>query len=83
MVAARGITQVYSYLSPSCNINFKPLRFEHVEKYMDDKIEMISFFHSQKTKCAYLADSLIRSTAEYWGRFSRYGIVEPFEVIRA
>lgn len=83
MVAARGVAQVYSYLSPSCNINFKPLRFEHVEKYLDDKIQMISFFHSQKTKCAYLADSLIRSTAEYWGRFSRYGIVEPFEVIRA
>jgi LmbE family N-acetylglucosaminyl deacetylase len=83
MVAARSIQHVYSYLSPSCNINFHPLHFEHVEKYMNDKIEMINFYQSQKTKVAYLADSLIRSTAEYWGRFSRYGIVEPFEVIRS
>jgi LmbE family N-acetylglucosaminyl deacetylase/CheY-like chemotaxis protein len=83
MVAARSVEHVYSYLSPSCNINFRPLRFEHVEKYMDDKIELINFYQSQKTKVAYLADSLIRSTAEYWGRFSRYGIVEPFEVVRS
>ncbi len=83
MVAARGIQHVYSYLSPSCNLNFRPLHFEHVKKYMDDKIALINFYQSQKTKVAYLADSLIRSTAEYWGRFSRYGIVEPFEVIRS
>lgn len=83
MVAARGVQHVYSYLSPSCNINFKPLHFEHVENYMDDKLTMIDFYQSQKTKVPYLADSLIKSTAEYWGRFSRYGIVEPFEVIRS
>jgi len=83
MVAARSIQHVYSYLSPSCNINFRPLHFEHVEKYMDDKINLIGFHQSQKSKVAYLADSLIRSTAEYWGRFSKYGIVEPFEVIRS
>ncbi len=83
MVAARSIQHMYSYLSPSCNINFRPLHFEHVKNYMDDKIQLINFYQSQKTKVAYLADSLIRSTAEYWGRFSRYGIVEPFEVIRS
>jgi LmbE family N-acetylglucosaminyl deacetylase len=83
MVAARGVQHMYSYLSPSCNINFHPLHFEHVKEYMDDKIALINFYQSQKTKVAYLADSLIRSTAEYWGRFSKYGIVEPFEVIRS
>jgi len=83
MVAARSVQHVYSYLSPSCNINFRPLHFEHIKEYMDDKIKLIGFHRSQTTKVAYLADSLIRSTAEYWGRFSKYGIVEPFEVIRS
>lgn len=83
LVAARKVDQIYSYLSPSCTINFHPLRFEHVEDYINSKIELISFYESQKQKCAYLNNSLIRSTAEYWGRFAKYGLVEPFEVIRS
>lgn len=85
MVAARGINKVYAYLAPSGTIEFSPRYFEHVEDFMDDKMTAINCFTSQTIGCRrpYLKDSIIRSTAEYWGRFSGYGMVEPFEVIRA
>jgi hypothetical protein len=28
-------------------------------------------------KRPYLRESLMRASAEYWGRFAQYGIVEP------
>jgi len=85
LVAGRGINKIFAYLAPSGTIDFHPRYFEHIEDYMEDKMEAINCFESQTIGCGrpYLTDSIIRSTAEYWGRFSSYGMVEPFEVIRA
>ena len=85
LVAARSIQQIYAYLAPSGTIDFHPRYFEHIENYIDDKMEAINCFTSQTvvSNRPYLKSSIIKSTAEYWGRFSNYGRVEPFEVIRA
>jgi len=85
LVAARNINKIFAYLAPSGTIDFHPRYFEHVEDFMTDKMEAINCFTSQTIGCGrpYLTESIIRSTAEYWGRFSSYGLVEPFEVIRA
>lgn len=85
LVAARKIERVYAYLAPSGTIDFHPRYFEHIEDYLDDKMKAINCFTSQTVSCnrPYLKRSIIESTAQYWGRFSNYGYVEPFEVIRA
>lgn len=85
LVAARKIKQIYAYLAPSGTIDFHPRYFEHIEDYIDDKMNAINCFISQTMAAGrpYLTPSIISSTAEYWGRFSNYGMVEPFEVIRA
>ncbi len=85
LVAARKIERVYAYLAPSGTIDFHPRYFEHIEDYIDDKMKAINCFTSQTITCnrPYLKKSIIQSTAQYWGRFSNYGYVEPFEVIRA
>jgi len=85
LVAARKIKQIYAYLAPSGTIDFHPRYFEHIEDYIDDKMCAINCFISQTMVSArpYLSPSIIGSTAQYWGRFSNYGMVEPFEVIRA
>lgn len=85
LVAARRIEHIYAYLAPSGTIDFHPRYFEHVEDYLDDKMNAINCFTSQTitSNRPYLKRSIIESTAQYWGRFSNYGKVEPFEVIRA
>jgi len=85
LVAARKINKIFAYLAPSGTIDFHPRYFEHVEDFMEDKMKAINCFTSQTIGCGrpYLKQSIIHATAEYWGRFSSYGLVEPFEVIRA
>ncbi len=85
LVAARKIERLYAYLAPSGTIDFHPRYFEHIEDYIDDKMNAINCFTSQTVTCnrPYLKRSIIESTAQYWGRFSNYGYVEPYEVIRA
>ena len=85
LVAARQIEKIYAYLAPSTTLDFRPRYFEHIEDFLDDKMSAINCFLSQTIGCnrPYLKRSIIESTAQYWGRFSNYGMVEPFEVIRA
>jgi len=85
LVAARKIEKIYAYLAPSGTIDFHPRYFEHIEDYIDDKMKAINCFTSQTVASnrPYLKKSIIQSTAQYWGRFSNYGYVEPYEVIRA
>lgn len=82
VVAARGIPSLYCYQAPSSSIDFRPTRFVEVGAFMDRKVESIAAYRSQVAKRPYLRESLLRATAEYWGRFAGYGLVEPLEVIR-
>ena len=83
LVACRGVLQVECYQSPSSTTNFQPTRFVDVSDQLSEKVELINFYRSQKDKCAYLKDSVIESTARYWGRFANYKLVEPLEVIKS
>jgi len=82
IVSARSVRKLQSYQSPSSNIHFNPSRFVDIRKTIKEKNDLISCYRTQTTKCRYLKESLITSTAEYWGRFAGYGLVEPLEVIR-
>lgn len=82
VVASRAVPNFYCYQSPSTSIDFRPTRFLEVGEFMDRKVEAIAAYQSQQVKRPYLRESLLRATAEYWGRFAGYGIVEPLEVIR-
>lgn len=83
IVAARQVDQIYAYQSPSATIKFHPQKFEHIDDFMEKKLELITFHETQKEKCKYLGDAIIRANAIYWGRFAMYRLVEPFEIIRS
>jgi len=83
MVAARGVPSVYTYQSPSTTIGFTPNRFVDIASHLAEKLKLISCFQSQRSIRPYLSDSMISSTAEYWGRFANYGQVEPLETVRS
>lgn len=82
VVASRGIPSVYCYQAPSTGIEFRPTKFLEVGEFMDKKVAAIRAYGSQTAKRPYLRESLLRATAEYWGRFAGYGMVEPLEVLR-
>lgn len=82
VIAARNVSNVFCYESPSTTTDFSPSRFIDVDRHMEDKVSLLATYESQSNR-PYLAEDVIRSTARYWGRFSRYGMVEALEVIRA
>ena len=82
VVASRGVPSLYCYQAPSSSIEFRPTKFVDVGAFMDRKVEAIGAYGSQVSKRPYLRESLLRATAEYWGRFAGYGLVEPLEVMR-
>lgn len=83
VVSARGVPELHSYQSPSATIDFMPSRFVDVGEQLPEKLALIDCYGSQRSKCRYLENSLITSTAEYWGRFAGFAKVEPLEVVRS
>jgi len=83
LVAARSVSRLKCYQSPSSTIGFTPSHFVDITGKLPEKQALISCYRSQRDKCRYLRESLIESTAEYWGRFAGYAKVEPLEVIRS
>jgi LmbE family N-acetylglucosaminyl deacetylase/ActR/RegA family two-component response regulator len=82
LVAARAVRNLFCYQSPSTTVDYKPTQFVSIEDTLERKLEALAAYRTQVTTRQYLTASLIRSTAEYWGRFAGYGLVEPLEVIR-
>lgn len=82
IVAARKVRQLECYQSPSSTIDFRPSRYVDITEELDEKIGLVACYASQFSKCDYLSESLIHSTAEYWGRYAGYRKVEPLEVVR-
>jgi LmbE family N-acetylglucosaminyl deacetylase/CheY-like chemotaxis protein len=82
VVACREVPSLFCYQAPSCNVDFRPTKFIEIGDYLDRKVEAIGAYASQTAKRPYLRESLLRSTAEYWGRFAQYGIAEALEVVR-
>lgn len=83
LVACRNVESLECYQSPSSTTEFQPTRFVDVTFELSKKINLIKNYRSQTKKCIYLKDSIIESTARYWGRFANYKMVEPLEVIRS
>ena len=82
LVAARGISRVFCYQSPSSTVEFKPTRFVAIDEFLEAKIEVVRAYTSQVKIRRYLDEELLRATARYWSRFAQARYVEPLEVVR-
>jgi LmbE family N-acetylglucosaminyl deacetylase len=82
MVAARVVSGVYCYESPSATVDFRPARFVAVDTDIDRKLEVIAAYTSQTEVRSYLDPELVRSTSRYWGRYGDSRFCEPLEVVR-
>lgn len=82
LVATRAVPNLYCYQAPSTTIDFCPKRFVDIERFLERKIQVLSVYQSQASIRAYMQPDFVRSTAQYWGRFAQYRMVEPLEIIR-
>lgn len=82
ITACRQVPNLYSYLSPSGTVEFKPNLFININQFIEKKLESIEAFSSQSNIRPYLQPDMIRATARYWGRFCNYQLAEPMEVIK-
>lgn len=82
MIACRKIANVYSYLSPSSTVDFRPNFFVNIDDYLEEKIRVLQVFESQTAIRPYLEPDMIRAIAKYWGKFYNYHYVEPMEVLK-
>jgi LmbE family N-acetylglucosaminyl deacetylase/ActR/RegA family two-component response regulator len=83
MVAARGVSDLFCYQSPSTTVDFHPTRFVEISDYLEQKYSLIQLYKTQVGARPYLAKEIVDATARYWARFCGYGAVEPLEVIRS
>ena len=81
MVAARRVSRVSCYQSPSSTVDFRPNRFVPIADHLDGKQAAIRAFASQADR-TYLHPELVSSTARYWGRFAHATHAEALEVVR-
>ncbi len=82
MVAARRISSVYCFQSPSATVEFRPARFVDIDAQLAGKLAAIGAFASQTAIRGYLEPDLIEATARYWSRFAHGRYAEAFEVVR-
>ena len=82
LVACRAVPTLLCYQAPSATVDFAPQRFVTVDADIDRKLAAIAAYRSQTSKCAYLADDLLRATTRYWGRFGSGLHAEPLEIVR-
>lgn len=82
VTACRPIPNVFSYLSPSGTVDFRPNIFISIDRFIEEKLNIIAAYTSQMESRPYLQPEMIRATARYWGRFGNYNLVEPMEVIK-
>ncbi|MFE5310238.1 response regulator [Isoptericola sp. NPDC056573] len=81
-VAARRVSTVACYQSPSATIEFRPTRFVPVDGFVETKLRMLAAFVSQSHR-DYMQPDLVRATARYWSRYGGGEYVEPLEMLRA
>lgn len=82
LVAARRVSRVYCYQSPSTTVEFRPTRFVGIDDVIERKLEVIRAYSSQVEIRHYLDEELLRATARYWSRWGRSRFAEPLEVVR-
>jgi two-component system, NtrC family, response regulator HydG len=82
MTAARQVSRIYCFQSPSASIDFRPAHFVGIDDHIEGKLRAVAAFASQAEVRDYLEPDQITSTATYWSRYCKAQHAEAFEVAR-
>jgi LmbE family N-acetylglucosaminyl deacetylase len=82
LLAARKVSHLLTYQSPSSTLSFRPQRYINIEEVLEDKLALVASYRSVARESSDMQPEHIESTARYWGRFTHSALVEAFEVVR-
>ena len=83
LAAARNVSQIIFYESPSSDLDFRPTFFVDIEQYLSCKIKSLKIYKSlSKLKKRYLEIKAIQSSASFRGYQSKIKFAEGFEVYK-
>ncbi len=82
VAGSRDVPNVFSYQALSASVAFRPRLFVDVTSHLEEKVAMVCGNGNMAGGDSRIDENLVRSTARYWGRFSRFSAVEPLEVVR-
>ncbi|MCG6955454.1 MAG: response regulator [Gemmatimonadetes bacterium] len=80
-VLLERVPTVLAYQTATTTLEFKPDRFEDIRDQVARKMEALAAYQAAGAARLDLAPRLAQAFARYWGRFERFGEVEPFEVL--
>jgi CheY-like chemotaxis protein len=80
-VLLEKVPSVLAYQTVTTTLEFKPDRFEDIRDQMARKMQALAAYQAAGAARLDLAPGLAQAFARYWGRFERFGEVEPFEVL--
>lgn len=80
-VLLEKVPTVLAYQTVTTTLEFRPDRFEDIRDQISRKMEALAAYQAAGAARLDLAPRLAQAFARYWGRFERFGEVEPFEVL--
>lgn len=76
-----AVRSILGYQSPTATVDFRPGLFVNIGATLDKKVDLLALYLASVDRPE-LSEEFVRAQAQYWGRFARNRVVEPFEVIR-
>ena len=81
LVAARSVSEILSFESPSLYLNFKPAYYVDITDFIEQKTKILKLFITQNGK-DFMKINAIQGLAQFRGLSSSVKYAEAFEIIR-
>lgn len=86
-LVAKVVQEIFAYQTASTQLDFTPERFVDITDLLEDKVNLVNIYQSEKSTARrstdYLSEEMIEAVARFWGvEFARCKSAEPLEVIR-
>ena len=81
LAAARNVSEIFLYESPSLYLDFKPNYYVDVSDFIDEKLRILNLFASQNGK-DYMKIEAIKGLAKFRGLATFINYAEAFEIFR-
>ena len=81
--ALAGVSTILHYATSTTTLDFRPTAFRDISQVMPRKVAALDQFAEFFGTRPELSPRFAQATARWWGRFARFGEVEPFEFPQA
>ena len=81
LAAARNVSEIFFYESPSLYLDFNPTYYVDISEFIDEKLNILNLFVTQNSK-DYMKIEALKGLAQYRGLATKISYAEAFETFR-